>query len=96
MRAGWKSQAAVVAAAIAGGVLSLWVHSFHQFHPTPAGVLVAYVFGALVCGIGMWAFLVVVGGIRDTAADVKGMVTDLGEQQPVWWVEPTLSQEVDR
>ncbi len=95
MTASWRSKAAIVVAAIAGGVLSLRVHSFHQFHPTPVGVAVAYVFGALVCGIGMWAFLVVVGKIRDKVADVKAMA-DPAPQQPMWWVEPPLSQEVDR
>lgn len=95
MTASWKSKAAIIAAAIAGGLLSLHVHSFHQFHPTPVGLLVAYTFGALVCGIGMWGLLVVVGLVRDTAADVKAMA-DPAPQNPIWWVEPRPSQEVDR
>lgn len=92
MSAGWKSQAVVVAAAIAGGVLSLHVHSFHQFHPTPVGLLAAYLVGAAVCSSGAWCLLAIVGRWRFTNEVVSEMA-DPRVQQPRWWVEPSLSQE---
>lgn len=95
MTTSWKSKTAIIAAAIAGGLLSLRVHSFHQFHPTPVGLLVAYAFGALVCGIGTWGLLVVIGRVRLVDEHVREMA-DPREQDPLGWLEPQLSKEVDR
>lgn len=74
--AGWKSNATVTGAAVAGGLLSLWVHSFHQFHPTPHGLVAAYIVGATVCGIGAWCLLVAVGRVRLANATVDRILAE--------------------
>lgn len=87
---GWRSKAAVTAAAVAGGLVSLRVHAFGLVEPTPVGVVWAYAFGALVCGLGALGLLVVVGLLRDAGADVSAMA-DPEPQNPVWWAEPRPS-----
>lgn len=94
MSAGWKSNAAIVGAAVAGGLLAVTVYAFHRAAPTAIGVVLAYVVGVAVSGVGASILLSIVGKAHvwwsTKCADVSAMA-DPSPQHPATWREVRLS-----
>lgn len=53
---------ALILTSVVGGIGSAYVHAQPPMHPTLLGVYVAYLFGALVCGVGVWVLAGIVHG----------------------------------